>query len=281
MKKINKLITEINRWKGRYGASVQWIVIHYTAGDGDTAVGNCRYFAEGYRAASAHFFVDETSIWQSVELADTAWHCGDIAVPKNGCTNLNSIGIEMCSDKDPAGEYYISDETVDNTVDLVLYLLTLYPNAKLCRHYDVTGKWCPMPWVKNEQLWIDFQERVKGGLPLTTAERKEFDTLKSSLETLKKKVSAMESNEKANFSSMEKTIQDTYNTIQKSVKDINNEVMPRWDKVDGNMPKWMKATMKKLVDKGYLKGDAKGNLQVSYQLARILVVLDRTGAFDK
>ena len=40
------------------------IVMHYTGNERDTAKGNANYFHTGSRGASAHFFVDETSIWQ-------------------------------------------------------------------------------------------------------------------------------------------------------------------------------------------------------------------------
>ena len=75
-------------------------------------------------------------------IEDTAWHCGDNPPPKNGCTNRNSIGIEMCV-RYKNGVYSIPEKTVNNTVSLVLELLEAFPEAKLCRHYDVTGKACP------------------------------------------------------------------------------------------------------------------------------------------
>lgn len=281
--KINKYITETNRWKGRYGVPVKWITIHYTAGVGDTAYGNCQYFSTEYRAASAHFFVDETSIWQSVELEDSAWHCGD-APSRNGCNNLNSIGIEMCSDKDSKGNYYISEETVANTVELVIYLLGRYPDAQLCRHYDVTGKACPMPWVYNEQLWIDFKERVQEGLPMTAAEKKWVEGIEKKAKNLEKKaedLSKKNAELESQLAALGKSSTENLEAVQASIKGIKNEVMPKWGFVDGNMPSWMKPTIKKLVAKGYLKGDKNGNLQLSYQFARALVVLDRAGSFDK
>ena len=45
------------------------------------------------------------------------------------------------------------------------------------------------------------------------------------------------------------------------------------------MPKWARATITKLVDKGYLKGDGE-HLNLSNDLMRTLVILDRTGVFD-
>ncbi len=60
---------------GRAGP-IQYIVVHYTANRGDTAKNNADYFARTVTKTSAHYFVDELEIWQSVLETDTAWHCG-------------------------------------------------------------------------------------------------------------------------------------------------------------------------------------------------------------
>lgn len=272
---INRLITDVNRWEGRFGQSVEWIVLHYTAGKGDTARGNCLYFLNEYRAASAHFFVDETSVWQSVELEDSAWHVGD-AQSRNGATNLNSIGIEMCSDyKD--GAYYISDPTVQNALELVWYLLELYPNAKLCRHYDVTGKRCPMPWVDNPRLWDEFYTKAEAKRPMTDAEKKAFKALEKKVNALS---TALEKNSLAdeNLTVRVGICEDTELAQAKEIKAVDSRTEVKYNSV-AECPKWLKPTVEKLVKKGYLKGDGKG-LALTYDMARILVIEDRAGVFD-
>lgn len=44
-----------------------------------------------------------------------------------------------------------------------------------------------------------------------------------------------------------------------------------------DVPEWGKSTIKKLVDAKALTGDGKGNLNVSEDFCRIMVVLDRLG----
>lgn len=46
---------------------IEYLVVHYTANNGDTAQGNCKYFQGKNRNASAHYFVDENEICQSVK----------------------------------------------------------------------------------------------------------------------------------------------------------------------------------------------------------------------
>lgn len=148
--------------KGRT-ATIQWIVVHYTANDGDTDAGNASYFSRTPNlSASAHYFVDEDSVTQSVRDSDTAWHCGsETGYYYNACRNANSIGVEMCSDK-VNGKYVITEQTVALTVSLVRMLMQKYniPVSRVCRHYDVTHKECPEPWVRNPKLWEDFKKRL-------------------------------------------------------------------------------------------------------------------------
>jgi len=68
----------------------------------------------------------------------------------------------MCSDKDENGNYIITEATVENTVRLGKYLMYLFsvPIERCLRHFDVTGKACPEPWVRNPELWEDFKNRL-------------------------------------------------------------------------------------------------------------------------
>ena len=152
------------RTKNGVKHKIQWIVIHFTAGKGDTAKNNADYFARcGGLNASAHFFVDENEIWQTVNLANTAWHCGsETGYYYNSCRNVNSIGIEMCSRTDSNGRYYIKEETVQRAVALVQELMAKYnvPASRVLRHYDVTGKACPEPFVRQPAQWERFKQEV-------------------------------------------------------------------------------------------------------------------------
>lgn len=158
--KIKKNITTQNFEKGNINR-IKFIVIHYTANNGDTAFGNTNYF-KSYRGASAHYFVDENSVYQSIEDKNIAWHCGAKTYKHSTCRNFNSIGVELCSRKDSRGNYYFKDKTVDNAVRLVKELMAKYniSISNIIRHYDVTGKICPEPFVRNNKAWLDFKNRL-------------------------------------------------------------------------------------------------------------------------
>ena len=156
---ITKMISKYNH-ESRNGQTVKYIVMHYTGNQTDTAKANANYFATGDRGASAHYFVDSNSIYQSVEDQCAAWHCGKNYGSNNlygKCTNKNSIGIEMCSSKGT-----ITTATVNQAVLLVKYLMERYNVSAdhVVRHYDVCSKSCPgwSGWLPpDESKWIHFK----------------------------------------------------------------------------------------------------------------------------
>ena len=141
---------------------IKYIVVHFTANNGDTAYGNTNYF-KSYRGASAHYFVDENGIYQSVEDKNIAWHCGAKKYKHSTCRNSNSLGVELCSRKDSKGNFYFMDKTVYNAVELIKMLMAKYnvPIANVIRHYDVTGKNCPEPFVRDIKAWQNFKDRLE------------------------------------------------------------------------------------------------------------------------
>ena len=143
---------------GRSGP-VEYIVIHYTSNQGDTAKNNADYFAREKVGASAHYFCDENEIWQSVKDSDTAWHCGAKTYRHPDCRNANSIGVEICmNDKTGA----VRQGSIATAAELVCYLMQRYgvPVDRVIRHYDVTGKYCPGPMVDDPALWTAFQQSL-------------------------------------------------------------------------------------------------------------------------
>lgn len=168
MLNFQKKITPYNRTKLQNKKN-EYIVIHYV-GAVSTAKNNVDYYASKKLGKSASYFVDEKSIWQCVEDSDAAWHCGGKLQGSGGhkfygkCTNNNSIGVEMCCKKTASGQWYFEDETVKNTVHLVRYLMGKHniPIEKVIRHYDVTGKNCPEPYI-NEARWSAFKKMITEG----------------------------------------------------------------------------------------------------------------------
>ncbi|WP_218957875.1 N-acetylmuramoyl-L-alanine amidase [Enorma shizhengliae] len=140
--------------RGRSRA-IDRIVVHFTATLA-SARNNATYFSrnEG-QGASAHYFVDDITpeIYQSVAEGDTAWHAGDWQM------NCRAIGIEVVS----AGEDFSATE-VEKLGWLVRKLMAKYGigASGVIRHYDVTGKLCPAPYVAASK-WAALKAAITDG----------------------------------------------------------------------------------------------------------------------
>ncbi|MFT4107870.1 MAG: N-acetylmuramoyl-L-alanine amidase [Lacrimispora sp.] len=162
---VKKLLTPYNHNAGTVNR-IKYIVIHYVGALGG-AEANCKYYAGGNRGASAHYFVGfNGEIWQSVEDKDIAWHCGAKAYKHPECRNDNSLGIELCvrnkgSQAADSKDWYFEEATVQSAIELTRELMAKYnvPADRVIRHYDVTGKICPNPYVYNhtQHTWEAFK----------------------------------------------------------------------------------------------------------------------------
>lgn len=158
-KDIRKLLIKYNT-SSRNNTKIQYLVIHDTGNPGAGAGGynHYLYFNGGNRNASAHYFVDSKEIVQLVEDSTAAWHCGD-GKGKYGITNSNSIGIEICINRD--GDY---NKAVAKTVELVVFLMKKHNISidKVVRHYDASRKSCPDTMKKdNWKTWHEFKKEVE------------------------------------------------------------------------------------------------------------------------
>ena len=156
---INKNLIKYN-FSSRKGVTIKYIVIHDTGNSnkGADADAHFRYFNGADRQSSAHYFVDDKQVLQLVEDNNASWHCGD-GKGKYGVTNVNSIGIEICVNRD--GNY---KKAVETTIELTKYLMKLYniPLENVVRHYDSSRKICPASMSANNwKAWDEFKQALK------------------------------------------------------------------------------------------------------------------------
>ena len=159
--KIIKDITNTNRTISN-NRKIEYLVMHYV-GAVSTARNNASYFKNTYRGASAHYFVDDNEVVQVVEDKDIAWHCGN-DVYYSGARNSNSLSIEMCCYKMSNGNLNVSSDTESRAIELSKELIQKYniPIENVVRHYDVTHKNCPAPFVTDEEKWNNFKKKLQG-----------------------------------------------------------------------------------------------------------------------
>ena len=214
---------------------VKFIVIHYTGNAKDTAKANATYFHNGSRCASAHYFVDENSCYQSVALNNAAWAVGGTSVYKHAdCRNKNSISIEMCC----SGNSIVSEKTINNTAylcaELCKYIGITADTVDIfvLRHYDVWDKQCPAQWAtENNSGWIAFKEKVKAilrneeGLTMS-----QYEELKDLITKQAQDISALQAENKELKDVVQSTMVYNYN--------------------DGNMPEWARKAVQAAMDCG-------------------------------
>lgn len=162
--------------KSNYGgmrplSAIKYIVIHYTANDGDTDEGNGSYFQGAGRQASAHYFVDDDSITRSVPDNYVAWSVGggkwaDCAKTGGGklygiATNANTLNIELC-DTARDGKIQATEKTMENAAMLCRELMQKYniDIGHVIRHFDVNGKHCPAYFME-DAAWEGFKGRLR------------------------------------------------------------------------------------------------------------------------
>ena len=154
-------------------SGVKKIVIHWTANPGASADAHQRYFngsaITGKRYASAHLFVDAKEAICIVPLNEIAYHANDVYERKGGSAyrgvseiapnaNKVSIGVEMCVEKDGK----IAPETIARSIEVIAELCKMYGLSEkdIVRHYDVTHKPCPQPFIDNADQFADFKAKV-------------------------------------------------------------------------------------------------------------------------
>lgn len=141
---------------------VRGIVVHYTANPGTDAMDNRNYFnnlpktnkgKEQKTYASSHFIIGlEGQIVQCIPLEEMSYASND--------RNSDTISIECCH-PDATGKF--NTVTYQALLELTTYLCIKYDldEGDLLRHYDVTGKLCPLYFVEHESEWEKFLVQLK------------------------------------------------------------------------------------------------------------------------
>ncbi len=229
-----------------------------------------------YKTACVHGFIDGNTgiVYQTLPWNHRGWHGG-------GSSNNTHIGVEMCepsvikytggssftcSDKAKAQESV--KKTYDSAVELFAMLckkFNLNPLKDIVSHREGHALGIATNHGDPEHLWkgvglnytmdgfrADVKKKMenKEDEPMTTEERNKFNALVDAVGTLAEKVDKLE---------------------HKMI----------YACVDDNMPDWAKPTITKLINKGYLKGDEEGKLNLDDNMLRMLVINDRAGNYGE
>lgn len=223
------LANRANYGTTRRAEDIKYLVFHYTGNDGDNDANNAAYFRDHVVEASAHYFVDDDSITQSVPDLYVAYAVGGKLWSDTGrtgggtmygvITNRNSLSIEMC-DTRRDGVLQATEATMARAAALGRALMEKYniPLSRVYRHFDVTGKHCPA-YLMDAGKWAEFKARL------------EDDMTKEEIQAI----------------------------VNAAVKSAQPKV---YTSVQA-CPEWARETVQRAVDKGVLKGDQAGLLHLT------------------
>ncbi len=131
---------------------VKDIVIHYVANPMSTAQNNRDYFNKETTTVSSHFVIGlDGEVIQCVPLDEKSSASND--------RNRDTISIEVCHE-DETGKF--NDATYKSLVKLTAWLCRAanLDENHIIRHYDITGKLCPLYFVEHEDEWEVFKADV-------------------------------------------------------------------------------------------------------------------------
>jgi len=146
-----------------YAMKPEYITIHQTgntAAGADAAMHN-KYVHNVAPNPSWHFTVDDKEAYQHLPLTENGWHAGD---GTNGPGNRNSIGIEICINRD--GNLAKAEANgAWLAAKLIKEVKTLKPfPGCMKQHYDWSGKDCPAQIRARTNGWANFLKQVEGCL---------------------------------------------------------------------------------------------------------------------
>lgn len=140
--------------RGVYLEDIKNIVIHYVGNPGTTAQQNRDYFDNPSSEVSSHFVIGlDGEIIQCIPLYEKS--------SASNHRNKDTISIEVCP-PDASGKF--TEASYDSLVKLTAWLCEVceLDCHDVIRHYDITGKQCPLYFVTHEDAWKQFKQDIKG-----------------------------------------------------------------------------------------------------------------------
>ncbi len=152
---VSVQLVEVNG-SGRRGEPIDRvtaIAIHYVGNPGTTAQQNRDYYDQPDTPVSSHFVIGlDGEVIQCVPLTEKSSATNE--------RNRDTISIEVCH-PDETGQF--TQASYDSLVRLTAWLCDEFglDRGDVIRHYDVTGKLCPLYFVAHPEAWEQFLQDVK------------------------------------------------------------------------------------------------------------------------
>jgi len=250
-------------WRWRLGtpsrrASTDYIALHHAAAKTCTAEQvNQWHQAKGWCGIGYHFFVrKDGSIYRGRPLGSIGAHV----------SGMNNCSLGICAEGDYMIEKEMPAAQKAAIKELLRYLKAMYPAAKIVGHREIGESDCPgqfFPIFEMKNHYNDAEEEV---------DMEEINRLSTEINVTKAHMAAMREKYDLIINKMGEEIEQLQDKVFK--------ITPRvFDYIDDNLPDWSRPTVQKLVGNDVIRGDERGRLNLTYDMLRMLVMMDRAGLF--
>lgn len=144
--------------KERLINSVSYIVVHSTSNPNADSKAHIKWLNKDKKANAVHYYIDANGVTKALDESIQAWGVGDANYNQTTIRNDNSIQIEICEYTDPI----LQEQAITNAVVFIQNsLLARYPKARIVKHQDASGKYCPRILLKQKGGWSKFVARIQ------------------------------------------------------------------------------------------------------------------------
>ncbi len=204
------------------------------------AINEISYMISNNSSTSFHYAIDDKEVVQGLPLNRNAFHAGDGG---NGTGNRKYIAIEICYSLS-GGSRFDKAEVLAAKFTAQLLKEKKWGIKNVKKHQDFSNKYCPHRTL--DRGWDRFLKMIQS----------ELDKL-NKVDIQTKPTTQPQTQTKPMLQATEKI----YHTLE-------------------DVPSYAKDTIYKLVKKGYLRGGENGDLKLSEDMVRLMVINDRAGLYN-
>lgn len=134
------------------------VVVHYVGNPGSTAQNNRDYFNNLAKTkatyVSSHYVIGlQGEIIQCIPENEIAYGVAN--------QNANTLHIECCHPNTTGKFTTATEHALAELLADICRRQGLDPLVDIVRHYDLSGKWCPLWYKNNPQDWVALKAKVK------------------------------------------------------------------------------------------------------------------------
>lgn len=237
-------LTQYDSYNYNGYATVDAIVVHHWGVDGQDFY-NVIAALSGAREASAHYVLEDNKVACIIAPGLRAWHVAQNqyfnVMPYTSDINSHTIGIECRPE--------FTDGDRETLCQLIADLWVDYGVVPIYGHEDFMPTACPGRYYVKLN---DIEARA----------REIYNSIKN-----------------GGSGSVEKPVEEDEEMTREEVQKMIDAAHKKYNTMD-ELP-FGRETIQKLLDRGLMVGEGEGKLGLTYDMLRMLVLLDRAGAFDK